>query len=260
MTWKQLPLLLLSLFLFTGCTAINPDAPPAQNIDWSQESPESIKAKISSSAGELTILSAFFSLSMNPPPEKMMSSLSGVITIDSRGLTPKIRIQAFHLFGSTLFDMVQGDRVQIYVPRQKTMYIEEETGGGKTEKDPRGPQAIFANMMLDPGSLILAPNQPLQIGADVVTLFLQDGWLNLDTKTGLIVSRHRDDMDIFYSAYTTVASTTVLPTRIRIETTDGSYKATCKLSKLSTPHDLPDQFFELSDYKPDHIKPLGELN
>ncbi len=257
MSRKQISILLILLSIVAGCSPKqSPGRVAPGRIDWSQETAESIKQKIHASAGKLTILSAFFSLSMNPPPKKMMSSMSGVITIDHRYGEAKIRIQAFHLFGSTLFDMVQTNIVKIYVPRKNTMYTGEKDTG---ESGIQGPQAVFANMVLDADSLILRKDKPLHIGKDSVILYLENGWLSLDKETGLVIAKRVDNMTIYYSEYTPLAEQTVIPTRISIVATDGSYKAKCTLSKLATPTSLPKGFFDLTEYRPEQIKSLADL-
>ncbi len=255
MTLKPMFILFILLCL-AGCASHQPHVDLLnKHIDWSQETPDSVKARIVQSAQGIKILSAFFSLSMNPPPEKMMSSLSGVITIDSRNLKPKVRIQAFHLFGSTLFDMVNTDVTKIYVPRKNTMYISQKDD---KKTDDKGPQTIFANMMLEPSSLILT-KQKLEITKESIILRLQDGWLVLNPQNGLITSRHKDDIDINYAAYTTLANGSLLPTTINIATTDGSFKAKCTLSKISLPESLPEDFFKLNEYKPKDVVGMEKL-
>lgn len=255
MTYKLIIILILIL-LIAGCAPKQPETPSVnEHIDWSQETPESVKARISHSAQNIEILSAFFSLSMSPPPDKMMSSMSGVITIDSRDGQAKVRIQAFHLFGSTLFDMVNTDVTKIYVPRQNTMYISEAE---QQETASNGPQTIFANMMLKPSDLVLT-GQNLEVNEKEVTLYVEDGWLKLDPLSGLITIRHKDTMDISYAAYTTLSNGSLLPTKINIASTDGSFKASCSLTKISLPESLPETFFELAEYKPKATKKLKDL-
>ena len=256
MTCKHLLLLVFSITLLTNCTHKQTQGNYTnQTINWSEETPESIKTRISSSARHIEILSAFFNLTMNPPPEKMLSAMSGVITIDHRRPQPKVRIRAFHLFGSTLFDMVNTDITRIYVPHTNIMYV-----GGKSEQKQsvKGPQTIFANMMLDATSLVLQPGKSLQINTDSVTLYLQNGWLTLDKKTGLITTRHKEDLDIHYKNYTTFANT-VIPTTIAIQTVDGSFTATCTLSKISRPRKLPENYFSLAEYQPETVMDLKDL-
>lgn len=249
--------ILLSLTCLAGCAAYQAptNKPPIHSIDWLQETPQSVLERVQIEADNIKILSAFFNLSMNPPPQRMMSSMSGVITIDTRDQQPKVRIQAFHLFGSILFDMVSTGSTQIYVPRKNTMYV-----GTKQEKKSKGPQTIFANMMLDPSHLIIADKSRLEMQTESVLLYLQDGWLKLDKQTGLITTRHKDDLIITYSAYAEIGGESFIPTKIRIETTDGQFTASCSLSNISTPENLPQTFFELSEYTPKEIKPLEELH
>lgn len=257
MSRKHIPIFLILLSITIGCSPKqSPEIMVTKRIDWSQETGESIKQKIHASAGKLTILSAFFTLSMNPPPKKMMSSMSGVITIDHRNREPKVRIQAFHLFGSTLFDMVQTNIVKIYVPRKNTMYTGEKDTG---ESGIQGPQTVFANMVLDADSLVLNKDKPLHIGKNSVILYLENGWLSLDKETGLVIAKQVANMTIYYSEYTTLAEQTIIPTKISIVATDGSYKAQCTLSKLATPTSLPQGFFDLTEYRPGQIKSLAEL-
>jgi hypothetical protein len=258
MTAKYLILFFLIPGFITGCT-------PAQNrhdlfnqqINWAEETPASVKTRICSAAQNLEILSAFFSLNMNPPPEKMMSSLSGVITIDSRTPEPRVRIQAFHLFGATLFDMVNADgKTKIYVPRKDTMYIGTRE---KEQPDTRGPQTIFANMMLEPTELIIQKNRTLEINTASVKLYLQDGWISLDPQSGLITTRHKNDLEITYTNYTKPADNILIPTTINITTDNGSFTATCTLTQIATPESLPETYFNLTEYKPEFIKKLKDL-
>ncbi len=256
MNSKHLILMTL-LCVLSACTSHRVEVQSIKpDIDWNQETPASIKARIASSAQQLKILSAFFSLSMNPPPKNMMSSISGVITIDNRLAQPKVRIRAFHLFGSTLFDMVNTDITKIYVPRKNTMYIDTKQ---EQTRDNRGPQTIFANMMLEPAGIIIKDGQGLTISNDAVILYLEDGWLVLDKKSGLITSRHKGDLDITYSAYRQLADKTLIPTEISITTPDDSFAANCTLSQVTTLESLPETFFDLAEYKPETIKDLQEM-
>ncbi len=256
MSVKQIVILLLLIFSIPACAPKQTDDESFnQNINWSEETPESIKRRISVSASEIAILSAFFNLTMSPPPANMMSSMSGIITIDNRAARPKVRIRAFHLFGSTLFDMVNTDITKIYVPRKNTMYI----GKQQEEESQKGPQTVFANMMLEPGSLVTKEDKALEIGEDAVILYLEDGWIALDKQSGLITTRHKAELDITYSGYRQLADTTLIPTRISITTTDGSYRAKCTLSQLANPQSLPSSFFDLAEYKPETIKNLQDL-
>jgi hypothetical protein len=250
-------LLLISVIITAGCTPqpSHKDI-PVQLTNWEQETPESVLARIQTSASQITILSAFFNLSMNPPPDKMMSSLSGVITIDNRSTQPKVRIQAFHLFGSTLFDMVNSDITKIYVPRKKTMYIGKNTEENQQKK---GPQTIFSNMMLDAPHLEIRNNSPLHINSNGIILELKDGWLDLNPQNGLVRARHKNNMVINYSAYTTLANGAFIPTKITITTKDDSFTARCTLKQLSLPKSLPVSFFDLKEYRPEIIKSLQDL-
>lgn len=250
-------LVLLLTALVSSCGPRQSEVHPFnQNINWQQETPASIKARIVSSAHQIAILSAFFSLNMNPPPANMMSSLSGVITIDNRLEQPRVRILALHVFGSTLFDMVNTDTTRIYVPRKKTLYI-----GTRQDQnlDKKGPQTIFANMMLEPAGLVLDQGKPLHIGAAAVTLYLEDGWITLDKQSGLITGRHKTDLDIGYADYMELDNKTLLPTKISITTPDQSFVAHCTLSQVATLESLPDTFFDLAEYKPETIKELQDL-
>lgn len=251
---------LLMLLLFVLVSSCSPQQTEVlsfrQDIDWHKETPASIKGRISSSAPQIAILSAFFSLNMNPPPANMMSSLSGVITIDTRMQQPRVRILALHVFGSTLFDMVNTDTTKIYVPRKKTLYV-----GTKEDQDQntKGPQTIFAHMMLEPTDLVLDQDKPLHIGTDVVTLYLEDGWLTLDKQSGLITGRHKDDLDIGYAAYMELENKARIPTKISITTTGQSFTAHCTLSQVAMLESLPETFFDLAEYKPEMVKALQDL-
>ncbi len=255
---KHLPRLaiILLLSLLTGCAPRVQQNTISQDIEWQSETPSSITARIKNSSEQIEILSAFFSLNMNPPPANMMSSMSGIFTIDNRSSKPKVRIRAFHLFGSTLFDMVSTDVTRIYVPRKNTVYI------GTKESDQeqaKGPQTIFANMMLDPNDLIINEAKPFQITDEFITIYLNEGWMKIDKKSGLITTRHKDDLDITYNDYTLFNEATYIPTKIFITATDGSFKASCTLSKISIPESLPEAYFDLAEYQPTAVKQLHEL-
>lgn len=255
---KQLPYLaiIILISLFTGCTPQVQQNTISQDIDWQSETPASITARIKNSSEQIEILSAFFSLNMDPPPANMMSSMSGIFTIDNRTNKPKVRIRAFHLFGSTLFDMVSTDITKIYVPRKNTVYIGMEQS---EQGQAKGPQTIFSNMMLDPSDLIIDEDQPFQITDEFITIYLKEGWMKIDKKSGLITSRHKEDLDITYNDYNLFNDATYIPTKIIITASDGSFKARCSLSKISIPESLPESYFDLAEYQPAAVKKLHEL-
>ena len=259
MSTKTPAILILIFLVLTVCSFKHvPRESFRQTIDWATETPASIKERLAAATQQIDTLSAFFQLNMSPPPEKMMSSMSGVITVDARESKPKIRIRAFQMFGSTLFDMVTvGDETKIYIPRRKTMYVSRKAA----QKVPnnKGPQAIFAGMMIKPSTLAIRENMPIKISGDRVRVFLEDGWMNLAADSGLITAVHKRNVKTTYSKYTHLAGKTLVPTQISTQITDGSYRADCTLSKLSSPQTLPVDYFELAEYKPAVIKDLQEL-
>ncbi len=259
MTTKTPTILVLIFLVLTACSFKHvPQESFRQTIDWVTETPASIKERLATATQQIEILSAFFQLNMNPPPEKMMSSMSGVITVDARESKPKIRIRAFQMFGSILFDTVTvGDETKIYVPRRKTMYVSRKAA----QKVPnnKGPQAIFASMMIEPSTLAIRENMPIKISGDTVRVFLEDGWMDLAADSGLITAVHKRNVKTTYSKYTHLAGRSLIPTQISTQITDGSYRADCTLSKLSSPQTLPVDYFELAEYKPAVIKDLQEL-
>jgi hypothetical protein len=259
MITRILTIISLLLLILTGCADKHvPKQSFSRNIDWSRETPATIKARVTVAARQLDIMSAFFQVNMNPPLKKMMSSMAGVITIDARKSQPKVRIRTFHLFGSILFDMALVDNeIKIYIPSKKLLYVGRRTEQKMT--DNKGPQTIFANMMIDPTALAVREDKEIYITPDKVRVFLENGWFDLAADSGLIMAIHRGNLEINYSAYKELGEKTVVPTRIIMHLLDGSFRADCTLSRLSTPRELPADFFDLVEYKPVGIKDLREL-
>lgn len=255
-------LLIITLsFLLMGTSGCKnrpfPTSPsPDLHINWAKETPESLLTSMQKQANILNNFTAYFQISMDPPPKKMPSSFSGILYLSKEGENTRLRIKAFHLFGTTLFDMVaQEGTTKVYIPSKKTLFV------GKIEKEmqeqAQGPQQIFSSLMINFASLSSRPGSRLSFAEDRVKLPLVDGELWLDKRTGHILSLTEKDKKIIYSGYQNLApNQPAMPTDIQLTTPQG--KARCQLKEITIYDTLGPENFDLSSYQVQEIKELAE--
>jgi hypothetical protein len=96
------------------------DQEPALLINWAEETPESLLKAMQDSTTSLHTFTAYFQISMDPPPARMPSSFSGILYLSKEGDNTRLRIKALHLFGTTLFDMVAQEGItKVYIPASR---------------------------------------------------------------------------------------------------------------------------------------------
>jgi hypothetical protein len=232
------------------------DQEPALLINWAEETPESLLKAMQDSTTSLHTFTAYFQISMDPPPARMPSSFSGILYLSKEGDNTRLRIKALHLFGTTLFDMVAQEGItKVYIPAKQTLYV------GKVDKEQQeqaqGPQQIFSSLMINFAALHARPDSRLKIERDKVRLLLVDGEMWLDKGTGHILSLAEKDKTILYSHYQQlVADQPAMPTDIQLTTPQG--KARCQLKEITLHDTLGKENFDLSSYQAKEIKELSE--
>ncbi len=250
--------LLVFSFAISGCK--NRRLPLEQDrnlhIKWAQETPDSVLASMQKEAGSLHTFTAYFQISMDPPPARMPSSFSGILYLSKEGENTRLRIKAFHLFGSTLFDMVAQDgTTKVYIPAKQTLYV-GKIDAEQPEKA-QGPQEIFSSLMINFAALQAKPGSTLTITSDTVKLLLVDGDMLLDKRNGHILSITDKDKEIHYSAYQQLAPhQPAMPTDIQLTTSQG--KARCQLKEITLYDSLGQENFDLSTYQVKVVKELSE--
>lgn len=251
--------LVAALLAMPGCTAKMPPRqlePQGAIINWEKETPAGVLSRLREEGLRLANLTAFFSLSLNPPPPRQLSHLSGILYLSQSPDGQAVRIKALRPFGRTLFDMVHKEgRTNIYVPARKTMY--QGTAGAEPAGD-SGMGQVFAALMINATSLTPSPNAALTIRNGEVILPLVDGELRLDRGTGLIRTVRRRRQEVHYERYQDLTGHPPMPSRIRVTALDGSRTAICTLKDINLPETLTGAF-DLSFYKPEHIRKLNEL-
>lgn len=261
---RPLPFLLfitvaLLLLSTSGCKTrpFPTDQEPALHFNWAQETPESLLASIQSQANTLNNFTAFFQISMDPPPAKMPSSFSGILYISKEGGNTRLRIKAFHLFGTTLFDMVTQDGItKVYIPGKHTLYV------GKIDEEQQrhqgqGPQEIFSSLMINFAELVANPEKNLSIEQGIVKVPLVNGELVLDKKNGHILSLTEKEKRITYNAYQKLApNQPAMPTDINLTSPHGN--ARCQLKEITLYKTMGQEHFDLSKYLVKEIKALSD--
>lgn len=190
MTLNQRPfsiflIITVSLFLLgiSGCKnrRFPSKEAPTLHINWAQETPESLLESMGNRAKGLDTFTAYFQINMDPPPKKMSSSFSGIIYLSKDGENTRLRIKAFHLFGTTLFDMVAQEGVtKVYIPSKQTLYVGKIDK--KQQQEAQGPQEIFSSLMINFNDLKAMPGASLKIENDTVMLPLVGGEIYFDKK------------------------------------------------------------------------------
>ena len=225
-------------------------------IDWENETPERVLERLQYSGRKLSNLTAYFSLSLDPPPKGHFSNLSGILYLTRLKGKQKVRIKAQGMFGRVLFDMVhKGNSMEIYVPSNKTLYK------GKAKKDVPGESPfgeVFESLMVDLSTMKVKKGLPLLMQKNDVIILLQDeGKLILDKMTGMIMSYRNKTQEIFYKGYQRVSGYPPVPIIIEINSLVDKRKARCKLRDVNF-EDNSDNF-SLALYKPRFVKKLDEL-
>lgn len=257
---RQITLVILLLILpaLSSCATRRPSAesPPRPQIDWTRETPQSLLATLQTRTQALKAFIAYFQISMEPPPKGMPSSFSGVLYLHKEAATTSLRIKAFHMFGTTLFDMVDQDgTTRIYIPSQRTLYV------GRMDPadidDNQGPQTVFSAMLIDFSKLRARPDSALTINRHQVKLPLEEGEIWLDRQTGHIVSLSHGDKKIFYDNYQELhVGEAAMPTEINLTTATG--KAHCLLKEITLQDNMDPNNFDISHYQVNETKPLSE--
>ncbi len=255
-------LLTLTLILFllgiAGCKSrrLHQKDAPALHINWAKETPETLLKNMQESSGGLDTFTAYFQINMDPPPKKMPSSFSGILYLSKDGENTRLRIKAFHLFGTTLFDMVsQGGITKVYIPSKQTLYVGKIED--KQNDEEQGPRQIFSSLMINFNDLKAHPASTLKIGEDTVTLPLVNGEMLLDKGTGHILSLTEPDKTTSYSAYQKLAPNfPAIPTDIRLTSSLG--KARCQLKEVTIYKTMGQENFDISSYEVKEIKALSE--
>lgn len=251
-------LILLLALTLTGCGRRPLPAPPAPatTINWQTATPQSLLRAMQESTQSLNTFTAYFQISMDPPPARMPSAFSGVLYLSTTGATTRLRIKAFHLFGTILFDMVSQDNTtQVYIPGKQTLYV------GRTEESSQqqaqGPQQIFGSLMIDFKALHARPGSTLLINDDTVRLLLVDGEMLLDKQSGRILTLTEQDKTLTYSDYQQLApDQPAMPTDIRLTTPQGT--ARCRLKEITLHAHLGPENFDISAYPVKETKALSE--
>ncbi len=250
--------LLVLPFGLSGCkTRRTPtDQELALHINWAQETPESLLASMQTQANTLNNFTAYFQISMDPPPAKMPSSFSGILYLSKEGDNFRLRIKAFHLFGTTLFDMVSKEgTTKVYIPSKQTIYVGKITA--QQQEEAQGPQKIFSSLMINFAALQTSPKSRLSFEKDRVKLPLMSGELWLDKRTGHILSLIENEKTINYSQYQQLApNQPAMPTDIHLTTPHG--KARCQLKEITLYETMGQEHFDLSTYQVKEIKELAE--
>ncbi|PLX49267.1 MAG: hypothetical protein C0613_07855 [Desulfobulbaceae bacterium] len=252
-----LVILLLTLSSLSGCAARRPPAEPQPRLqlNWERETPQSLLASLQTKTEALNAFTAYFQISMDPPPKGMPSSFSGVLYLHKEATRTSLRIKAFHMFGTTLFDMVAQDgTTRLYIPSQRTLYV------GRMDQNAQdgnqGPQAVFSAMLIDFSRLNARPHSTLTIGRHHVKLPLEGGEIWLDKETGHIVSLSRGDKTISYGNYQELqAGKPAMPTEINLTTATG--KARCLLKEVTLQDKMAPSNFDISHYQVKETKPLS---
>ncbi len=252
-----IPLLVLVFGLSACKTRRLPfDQSPDIHINWVKETPESLLASMQNRADILNTFTAYFQISMDPPPAKMPSSFSGILYLSKNGEKTRLRIKAFHLFGTILFDMVaQEGTTKVYIPSKQTLYV--GSMDKKQHEQAQGPQEIFSSLMVDFANLHVMPGSSLSIRSDKVKVLLVDGEMWLDKRTGQILSLKDKDKTITYSDYQKLSpDQPAVPTDIQLATEQG--KARCQLKEITIYETMGQENFDLSSYQVNETKALSE--
>jgi hypothetical protein len=244
-------------FILESCAPHRPAPPPrAAEIRWEGETSESVLSRLRRDRERVTDLSAYFSLSMHPPPPGQFSNLSGALFLGAGPKGPRSRIKAMGPLGRVIFDMVRAaDHMAIYIPSRDTLYQ-----GPVTDMPPGGPPwgEAFSALMADFSAAEPASGSRLVLADDEVIVPLADGELRIDRATGLISRWRSGDREIVYGPYAELPGYPPIPARIRLTALDGSREVVCTLSQIRLGGTLTDAF-DLSSYRPRLVTGLKEL-
>ena len=241
-----------------SCAVFERSLPPTgPEIQWDRKNAKEILARLRHDQKRIIDLTAVFSLSLDPPPQGQPSHLHGLIFFAKGPNGPRVRIKGLGIFGRLLFDLMQkGDAIQIYIPSQETLYqgqaIKEEKTGN-VWKD------MLTTVFADLSRIPISEEPVLLFNNDTVILPLVNGELWLDRKNALPRQWHRKEQIVFYDRYEHKPDLPPIPTRFRVETTDGSQRAICRLSQVCVNCDIA-HIFDLSGYKARFVRDLSELD
>lgn len=229
--------------------------PPADvGIRWEEKTAAAVFSDLVRKQQQIRNFTAAFSITMTPPPKGRPAHLQGVMVFEKTATGPVVRIQGMGPFGRTAFDMVRREnRVEIYIPGKKTLYH----GPVPTRPDAWG--SLFSGMFTDLSETAVRENSRLKVESDAVRLDLTDGFLLLDKQTGLLKRYHRKDGILTYDSYLRQTDAPSIPGHIRLEKTDGSLRAECRLDQIRINTD-PGNAFDLTHYAPVFIRDINELD
>lgn len=255
---------LAAVLLLASC-APHTQAPPMTAInspDISKMSPSQALQTMRQGRSELHSLSAYFELSITPPPKRGFSSLRGALLMDMAGSMPRARITAFGPFGSTLFDMVRSaDSVQVYVPSQSTLYqgrLDANATRNSTAGEPNPMNTVFSSVLRDPLAMQADDLQSITAIGDAWRIPLQDGALFVDRNTGFATAYEDSDVRLEFADYIQPAGGPPMPSRIRMRSNKQNLAASFRLEDVEANPDLANAF-DLSSYAPEKTRPIEEL-
>jgi len=249
--------LILAVFPASCAVVEQPGPQEASEILWHAKTPAQILEHLREKREQIKNLAAYFSLSVDPPPQGQPSHMGGIMFFSRRPDGPCVRIKGLGPFRRILFDLVQkGDDLRIYVPSKHTLFV-GRIGRKKGAENVWG--ELFRTMFSDFSGAVASRNSPLLFRDDMVIVPLVDGEIRLDRKNGLVRQWHVGEKTVAYDLYDRKPGLPPVPMHITVSTKDGSRHAVCRLSQVDVNGDLAD-VFDLSAYRPKALRDLKEMS